>query len=122
MRGGTVRHTIAIVLLFGTLSCGILDSGPTLAGSVSYIFATPGASYAGEIGVDGTQVGRVRVYISYGMPIHIRSSKKARLTLDHPDLSAFSPGDRVIMHYDEHGFVLDSDPPVWPVTDIEIEK
>jgi hypothetical protein len=102
---------------FRDASCNILDSGPTLGGSVSYIYATPpGTQYPGEIRVEGTTVGAVRVYISYGMPIHLRSSKKSG------DFSSFALGGRVIMHYDEDGVFLESDPPVWPVTDIEIEK
>lgn len=72
--------------------------------------------HPGEIGVDSTEVGPIRVYIYYGMPIHIRSSNAAG------DLSSFAVGDRVIMHVDENGGVLKSDPPVWSVTDIEIEK
>ena len=112
-----MRHTIAVGLLFGTLACNILDPGPTLGGSVSYIYATPpGTRYPGEIRVEGTTVGTVRVHISYGMPIHLRASKKSG------DFSSFALGDRVIMHYDEDGEILTSDPPVWPVTDIEIEK
>lgn len=112
-----MRATIALGLLLGTLSCSAQDSGPTLTGSVSYIYATPaGAFYPGEIGVAGTEVGAIRVYISYGMPIQIRSSTKKG------DISSFTLGDGVFMHYNEGGAVLTSDPPVWPVTDIEIEK
>jgi hypothetical protein len=108
---------IALGLLLGTFSCSSQDPAPTLTGSVSYIYATsPAAGYPGEIGVDSTEVGPIRVYIYYGMPIHIRSSNTAG------DLSSFAVGDRVIMHYDKNSAILKSGTPVWPVTDIEIDK
>ena len=111
-----MKRTIALGLLVGTAACSLFDTDPLITGSVYYVYATPGALYPGEIGVERTAVGRVRVYIENWMPIRIRSSGKGG------NFSSFAVGDSVIMQYDEGGAVLHSDPPVWPVTSIEIVK
>ena len=63
----SMRPTIALGLLLGTFSCSSQDPVPTLTGSVSGIAAAsdenPAAGYAGEIVVDSTEVGPIRVYI-----------------------------------------------------------
>jgi len=112
-----MRRLIALGLLLGSFSCSSQDPVPTLTGSVYYIdIFPPGTWYPGEIRVDSTEVGPIRLYIRYNTPIRTRSSNMAG------DINSFALGDKVIMHYNENGGILKSDPPVWPVTDIVIDK
>ena len=119
-----MKRTIALGVLVGTAACGLFDPRPIpiLTGSVSYIYAIPGAYatlrywYPGEIGVERTAVGRVRVYIETTTPIWVGFPG------NRGTFSSFAVGDSVIMWYDPGGAVLTSDPPVWPVTSIEIVK
>jgi len=115
--GESVRRTIAMALLLGALSCHATDPSSDLTGKVSNIYVNPpDVWYPGEIRVDGTQVGTIRVFIFYDMPIHIRSSGKTG------NISSFAVGDRLIMQTCDSCAILKSAPPVWPVTEIEIDK
>ena len=116
-----MRH----VTLVGALVLISACADPTanervLTGSVSGIYATPpSAAHPGEIRVAGTAVGEVRVYITIGMPITIRTASGA---VEIGDFTSFALGDAVVLWYQADGPILESLPPVYPVRRIRIER
>jgi hypothetical protein len=91
-----------------------------LRGVVSYKFATvSGASYPGEIGISGTSIGKIRVYITTDLPMDIRSKSGSHQSASFASIVA---GDSVTAWYDTEGIILDSSPPVYPVVRLEFRR
>ena len=109
-----MKPAIAVTLLLAALACG---SEGVLRGSVSRI-SPPGSDHGIE--VTGTTVGTpIYTYID-NVAVTVRMPDGR--TLERGGFTSFAVGDALLLWYDRHGAVLHSDPPIYPVTRIEILK
>jgi hypothetical protein len=119
---GLFRHLPVAFCVAAFAACRAVDAPheAQLIGTVSYKFATvPGASYPGEIGIAGTAVGTVRVYIETSLPMSVRLRSG---TVEHVGFATIVVGDSVAAWYNTESAVLDSDPPVYPVVRLEFRR
>lgn len=111
---------VAAVALAGACRAATAPNLGELDGRVAYKYSVgPGATYTGEIGIAGTSVGTIRVYIFDALPMTVRLHSG---TLEHIAFDSIVVGDSVTAWYDRDAVILTSLPPVYPVRRLEFVR
>jgi hypothetical protein len=118
-----IRRSLAlagVIVFIGACTNPSATHEALLTGTVSYKFATvPGADYPGEIGIAGTSIGKIRVYITNDLPMDVRSRSGSYQPVSFASIVV---GDSVVAWYETDGVVLNSSPPVYPVVRLEFRR